>query len=765
MFNMVANVDARDVFLRNYIPYSVMTILMRAIPDARDGLKPVQRRVLYSMHENNMYRIGTDGRVRKTHKSARIVGDTMGKYHPHGDASIYGTLVNMTDDYEDLLVPYIHGGGTFGRVWSDSIRPSAMRYTEASLNPIVREMFDGIKENAIDLVSNFDESGEEPVVLPVKFPSVLVDSTAGVAVGVSTCIPRYNLKAVCEATKALASGRVKTSEDLAEILGLPDFTTGGLIHGSMEKAVQLIETGRATFNITGTALIGRNKIVITKIPYNTTTDKIEEELKEAAVDKIKEIKDIINSSGFNPKTNEAKLEITIELKNGCDVKTVLTKIQRYTSFRTSISFITRVIMGDDCQPGTLKEYGVGELLKNWIEWRLGIIKRQYEFKYNKEAENEHLLSSWEKIKDRLKEFVNDVVNNDEDTLKTLCKSKYGLDDSQIEYLISMQIRRITQDRLLASLKKLAESRVILSEYDDIRTNRNSRIKLMIEQLDAIENTYGTERHTIPAAEVRKEEEDDKIAEKVDDIPVVVTVTGKGLAKKFVNVMDSLYADDLLDDTEDEIKWRISCRNTDKILVFTDKGFCYKIDAHKIDNSGRTKFKESLWSKIERKDTGAIVYVINAGDYDTSFNVLYRNGKGTIVPTSLVSGNRSKYQSLFEPFDENGGGFVTLEDKFFILTKNDKTNLVNLAYAKALSKGKKVKFRATRVSGNDFVRGIIKFEDVPNHDELDWTPYMKDYAIKIREDLPLFPVEKTEEEEGVSESETSDITENTEGTEA
>ena len=761
IYSMVINMDARDITLRNYIPYSKMTILDRAIPDGRDGLKPVQRRVLYSMHENNMYQIGKDGKVNKTHKSARIVGDTMGKYHPHGDSSIYGALVNMTDDYEDLLVPYIHGGGTFGRVWSDKIRAAASRYTEASLRPIARQLFDGLDENAVDFVPNFDNSEMEPSVLPAKFPSILVNSTNGVAVGISSAIPRYNLKAVCEATKALASGKVKSSSELAEILGLPDFVTGGLIHGSLEKATKLIETGRATFDMTGTALVGRNVIIIKQIPYNTTIDRIENELKEASVERIKEIKDVINSSGYDKKTNTAKLELTIELKSGCDVKTVLTKIQRYTSFRSSISFVTRVIMGDDCSEGKPYEIGVRELLERWIEWRQGIIKRQYEYKYKKEYDKEHLLSSWEKIKDRLKEFISDVTSHVEDDLVAICGPKYGLDADQTNYLISMQIKKISQDKLLKSLKELEESRNVLKYYDDIRNNKKSRLNLMMKQLSEIEETFGGERYTTPTTEVRKEEEDDRLAEHIDDVPVAVVVTHKGLAKKFVNVLDSLSADNLIVDIEDKTEWRINCKNTDTLLVFTDKGFCYKVPVHKIDNSGRTRFKESIWNNVERKDDGNILYIVNAGDFSGSFNVVYRNGKCIVVPLSLVSGNRTKYQNVFEDIEENGGGFITLEDKFFILTRNNKTNLVNLEYAKAMAYGKKIRLRITRCSGTDFVSTIIPFDKVPNSDSLDFSPYMKSYAVKIREDLPLFEVEHTEDE--VEENTESEV-ETTEGTE-
>lgn len=731
----VAKLDIRDAVLRNYITYAKMTIMERAIPDGRDGLKPVQRKVLYSMHENSQYAESTSGKIGRSYKSARIVGDTMGKYHPHGDSSIYGALVNMTDDYGEMLLPYIHGDGTFGRVWSDNITPSAMRYTEAALNPIARELFDGLHENTINFVPNFDDSETEPNLLPVKFPTILVNSTMGLAVGLSSNIPHYNLREVCDATIAVITGKATKAEDLVEILGLPDFSTAGFIHGSAENILKLIKTGKGSFTLSGMVGIGKDKIVIQEIPYNTTIDRIETEIREAvASEKIKEIKDVINSSGFDKKTRVAKMEMVIELKTGSDVRKVLAKLNRYTSLRNRISFNTRVIFGDDNEEGKPIEIGIFDLLCKWVEWRLGVVQRQYKNKWEKEVVKEHKLKAWGLIDGHIEEVLMILARNSSDKAKELLIKNYGLDSIQVDFLYDKKLSNITQDKLVKALNELSDCSALVSEYYNVANNRKSRERLVRQQLLEIKDKYSSSRRSKAVDEIVEAEEEEKLAEVIPDNDVVVMMTKKGLVKKYSNMMDSFNAERYIDD-DDKIKWDISCKNKDMLLVFTTEGYCYKIPVHVLDNSSRTKFKDYIWKIVEQKDDGEILYVTTTRDYSGAFNIIYNNGKGMRVPLNIVSGNRGRYMNVFEP--AKGGALVCNYTKFFIITKNNSAALVDITPVTLFNR--RSKFKIARLGNGDRVIGVQPFDKVPGNDIIDFSMYQKGYTVKIKH--PLWETEE------------------------
>lgn len=731
----VAKLDIRDVVLRNYIPYAKMTIQERAIPDGRDGLKPVQRKTLYSMHDNSQYYESASGKIGRAYKSARIVGDVMGKYHPHGDSSIYGAIVNMTDDYNEMLAPYIHGDGTFGRVWSDTITPAAMRYTEAALNPIARELFEGLHENTVEFVPNFDDTETEPNLLPVKFPTILVNSTVGLAVGLSSNIPHYTLKAVCDATMAIISGKATKAEDLVDILGLPDFTTAGFIHGSKDTILKLIKTGKGTFTLSGMVAIGKDKIVVNEIPFNTTIDRIEEEIRNAVTsEKIKELKDVINLSGFDKKKKEAKMEMMIELKPGADSRKVLAKLNRYTSLRNKISYNTRVIFGDDNEEGKPIEIGVFDLLCKWIEWRLGVIQRQYKFKWEKEVVKEHKLKAWELINGHIEEVLLILARNSSAKAKEMLIQNYGLDDIQVDFLYDKKLSNITQDKLQKALVELEDCEALVSEYYTVVNNRKSRERLIKQQLIEIKEKYGSDRKSRVADEIVEAEEEEKLAEIIPDNNVVVVMTKKGLIKKYTNTVDSFNADRYIDE-DDEIKWDMPCRNKDMLLVFTTSGYCYKVPVHVLDNSSRTKFKDHIWKIVEQKDDGEIIYVTTTRDYSEAFNIIYGNGKGMRIPLHIVSGNRGRYMNVFEPV--TNGALVCNYTKFFIITRNNAAALTDITPITMFNR--RSKFKIARLGNNDRVIGIQPFEKVPGNDTIDFSMYQKGYTVKIKH--PLWETEE------------------------
>ncbi|MBO5388369.1 MAG: topoisomerase IV, partial [Lachnospiraceae bacterium] len=371
--------EISKLLLSNYLPYAKSTIISRAIPSI-DGLKPVQRRLLYTM-----YKLGLLTGDRS--KSQKINGATM-SIHPHGDSSIYETMVLMSSGYEGMNVPYVDSKGSFGKVYSRDLKYSAPRYTEAKLAKICNEIFDGIHENAVEFIPNFDDTETEPSLLPVKFPSILVNTSSGVAVGTSSSIPSFSLKNVCLATQGILNDTIKTPGELAKVLGAPEFTTGGFLHADEASLEKLCATGKGSFTISGHVEVYSNQIIIDEIPYTTTAedvmDAIDEHMKNNELKGVKNVRDEIGLEG---------LRIVIEIKSGYNSREVLQELCRVTPLRHKISFKTRVIVADRC-----RDLNLLEVLQTWVEFRQECIKRVYQFRLDKDTVKEHLLATWEKIK-------------------------------------------------------------------------------------------------------------------------------------------------------------------------------------------------------------------------------------------------------------------------------------------------------------------------------------------------------------------------------
>ena len=430
--------DIRSILINNYMPYAKGTIVARAIP-AIDGLKPVNRRILYTMYKM--------GLLNSRSKSANIVGATM-RFHPHGDMAIYEALVRMTTGHEALNVPYIESKGSFGKFYSRDTDFAAPRYTEAKLAEICKEVFDGIDENAVDFVDNYDNTAKEPVVLPVKFPAVLVNTSSGIAVGTSSNIPSFNLQEVCEATIAILEGKVESAKDLASILRAPDFPTGGFIHGKEEDFIKLLETGQGTFTVSGTVELYKGKIVITEVPYKVNIegilDDIRELVKTGVLDGITDVRDESDLRG---------LRAVVELRRGADVRRVLQKINAYTKLRTKVSFTTRVIVKKGGKQRCVT-MGILDLLNEWIAFRMSVIHRIYSYRLEKKLEHEHLLEVWEKIKNDIRKVADFIANNPEDSVVKFLKDTYGMDDIQILYLLDMKME--CSDRRRKSLRSCGQ---------------------------------------------------------------------------------------------------------------------------------------------------------------------------------------------------------------------------------------------------------------------------------------------------------------------
>lgn len=695
-----------SVLMANYLPYAKGIIIGRAIP-AIDGLKPANRRILYTMYNMKLLNGA------KT-KSTNIVGATM-KYHPHGDMSLYDTLVRMTTGNESLNVPYVESKGNLGKVYSRDLAYAASRYTEAKLTPICEELFDGIDEDAVDLVDNYDNTLKEPAILPTKFPNILANPSNGIAVGVGSSIPSFGLSNLCNSVIGILKNEIHNPHELLDVLGIPQFTTGGNIHITRADMEKLLETGYGQVLMTGLATTYPDHIVINELPYKVTSEAVSEAIEEKV--KSGELKEIASTSD---ETDLNGFRLVIHLKRGANARDVLKKLHRLTPLRSSVTFHTRVIIDGEC-----REIGIYDLLNEWIKSRRESIVRVYKFRYNKYKDKEYLLRSWEAIKDDIREVAEAIARNGEEKAKIFLMGKFNLDEAQANYLLDMRIREFTVDRLAKRLSELEETRNSMKKCISIIGSEAEQNKIIISDQERIIKKYGAPNKTRLLAPIDLESEKSESTKSViDDSPCIVVLTKNYNVKR----LDSLnkIGKFVADEGDEEIA-RFGMKNNEHLLVFTYSGTVYKVLANSIDASGG-KMKDNIaeLAGINKKE---IMFVDACGDYSKHFNVIYPNGKGTIINYAGFKGKRSSYKSLFEA-SKPGALWWTFEDAFFLITKRRKAAYCNLSL---LGGRHKASFKVARIASNDDVFGIQNVSNVPDMSEIDLEKYNRDYPVLIKED--------------------------------
>lgn len=692
---------------RNYMPYAEEVILLRAIP-ALDGFKPVQRRTVFGLHKLGAYS--------KNIKSARIVGDVMGKYHPHGDSSIYEALCMMTNKYNGLNIPYVLGTGYFGYI-SDESSAAAMRYTEVRLEPVSKELFDGINEDAIDMVDNFDGTEKEPSILPVKFPTILVSTTSGVAVGMSSNIPSFNLKNVCDATIGVVNGQITSPKELAEKLGSPEFTTGGTLHCSESSLESLCKTGKGKFVLDGTAAVYPNEIVIYEVPYSVTAEKLIEETISAVKDgRLENVRDVDNLS------DKAGFKVVVQIKRGADPNKVLNDLYRTTSLRKRISFNTNVII--DNKP---MELGILDLVKKWIQFREGVLLRQYTFRYNDKEKERSLMEAWGKIDGHIPEVANIVADNKHDDAKVKLIEKFGLTEEQVKYLLDFKLYQLTVDRAEKGIQDFHDLEKEVEYLKGVISGKEGVDNIIVSELEYIRDKYGYETRTQIGDELT-EEDLAKPETVISDEVVQIAYTKKGYVKRLVSFRDM---NSFSVPAGDEEILRIAIKNNENLLVFTYGGEVYKVPAYSID-AGRG-LTEQLYSKLGLISNDDIMFIDKAGDYSDSISIVYSNGRYVKLFYSKIAGNRQKYISLYEP-SKPGYVVVTKESDFLVITNKFKASVAHVGFIGANRK-KSCSSRICRVSTGEGVIGVVPLSVVSKDisDEYIKDKYSKDYTVLIRDD--------------------------------
>lgn len=638
------NIDS--TIRENYMPYAMSVILSRAIPEI-DGFKPSHRKLLYTM-----YKMGLLNGART--KSANIVGATM-KLNPHGDLAIYDTMVRLSRGYEALLHPYVDSKGNFGKFYSRDMAWAASRYTEAKLDKICNELFRDIDKDTVDFVDNYDNTMKEPSLLPVAFPSVLVNTNTGIAVGMASNICSFNLKEICETTAALIRD---PNHDVMQTLPAPDFIGGCQIIYDENALRQVYETGKGGIKLRARYRYDKsaNCIDVLSIPSTTTCEVIIEKIIDLVkAGKIKDIADVRDETGIDG------LKITIDLKRGVDPDRLMAKLYRFTTLEDSFSCNFNVLIG-----GVPRVLGVKALLEEWIAFRIECVRRRTYFDRNKKAEKLHLLKGLEAILLDIDKAVKIVRETDEEAeVVPNLMIGFGIDEVQAEYVAEIKLRHLNREYILKRTAEIEALEKEIAELDEILKSKTRIKTIIVKELKEIAEKYGQPRKSIIIYEdivSYTEEKDD-----VPDYPVNLFFTKEGYFKKITPQSLRMSSNHKLKDG-DEIAQTCEFSNNGELLFFTDKCQVYKAKAADFADTKASALGEYVPAKLGMDEGENAVYMVATKDYKGMLLFAFENGKLAKVPLEAyqTKTNRKKLTGAYSDKSPLAGMVFFTEDKEFLL---------------------------------------------------------------------------------------------------
>lgn len=610
----------------NYMPYAMSVILSRAIPEI-DGFKPSHRKLLYMMYKMGLL---NGGRT----KSANIVGATM-KLNPHGDSAIYDTMVRLSRGYEALLHPYVDSKGNFGKFYSRDMAWAASRYTEAKLDAICNELFRDIDKDTVDFVDNYDNTMKEPSLLPVAFPSVLVNANTGIAVGMASNICSFNLREICETTAALIRD---PDHDIKSTLPAPDFTGGCQIIYDENVINQVYETGRGSIKLRAKYVYDKsaNCIDILSIPATTTCEVIIEKVIDLVKQgKVKEISDIRDETGIDG------LKITIDLKRGIDADKLMTKLYRFTTLEDSYACNFNVLIA-----GVPRVLGVKALLEEWIAFRIECVRRRTYFDRNKKADKLHLLRGLEKILLDIDKAVKIVRETDEESeVVPNLMIGFGIDEIQAEYVAEIKLRHLNREYILKRTKDLEDLEKEIAELDEILKSK-ARIKtIIVKELKSIAEKYGQPRKSIIIYDDVARYEEETV--EIPDYPVNLFFTKEGYFKKITPQSLRMSGEQKLKDG-DEIIQELEFTNNCDLLFFTDKCQVYKAKADDFAQTKASVLGDYVAAKLGFDEGENAVKMVVTKDYKGMLLFAFENGKAAKVPLEsyATKTNRKKLTGAY-----------------------------------------------------------------------------------------------------------------------
>ena len=597
-----------DTIENNFMPYAMSVIMSRAIPEI-DGFKPSHRKILYMMYKMSLL---TGARA----KSAKIVGQVM-QLNPHGDAAIYDTMVRLSKGYEALLHPYVDSKGNFGKAFSRDMMWAASRYTEAKLEKICAELFADIDKDTVDMVDNFDNSMKEPALLPVTFPSVLVNANTGIAVGMASSICSFNLEEVCKTTIELLRD---PKFDVSETLKAPDFAGGGLLVYDKAAMDEIYNTGRGSFKVRARYSFDKSNscIEITEIPPTTTSeaiiDKVIEKVKAGSLREISDIRDETDLSG---------LKITIDVKRGTDPDKLMKKLYASTPLQDSFSCNFNVLIN-----GMPRVLGVRELLGEWIEFRSGCVRRRTAFDLKRATDRLHLLRGLEKILLDIDKAIS-IIRNTEEESEVVPNLMIGfrIDKIQAEYVAEIKLRHLNKEYILKRLQDIDRLEEAIKDLNDILENPKRIKQIIIYELKEVVKKYAKPRKTEIIYSVELEEE--TVEPDIPEYPVTVFFTKGGYFKKITPLSLRMSSTQKLKDG-DEIAQTVETTNSSELLFFTNKCQVYKSRACDFDDTKASVLGDYVAAKLEMEEGELPVYMAVTSDYSGYMMFFFENGKAAKV---------------------------------------------------------------------------------------------------------------------------------------
>ncbi|MDD3693346.1 MAG: DNA gyrase subunit A [Oscillospiraceae bacterium] len=612
----------------NYMPYAMSVIMSRAIPEI-DGFKPSHRKLLYTM-----YRMGLLTGART--KSANIVGETM-KLNPHGDAAIYETMVRLSRGYQALLHPYVDSKGNFGRAYSSDMEYAASRYTEAKLEPIAAELFHDIDKDTVDFVDNYDSTMKEPTLLPVTFPTILVNSNIGIAVGMASSICSFNLRELCETTIALMKN---PQHEISSTLLAPDFPGGGRIIYQRDVMENIYETGRGSFKMRAVWKYDKkfNCIDITEIPQSTTIEAIISKIVDLVKSgKVRDISDVRNEIGLSG------LKITIDLKRGVDPNRLMNRLFALTPLEDSFSCNFNVLIA-----GVPRVMGVRELLGEWIAFRTECVRRRVFYELSKAKDKLHLLRGLEKILLDIDKAISIIRSTDEEgEVVPNLMIGFGIDEIQAEYVADIKLRHLNREYILKRTKEIELLKANIEDMESILKNP-ARVKaIIIRELQEVAKKYGKERRSelLYASDIEQNEAE--IEEEVPDYPCTLFFTAEGYFKKITP--QSLRMSNVHKLKEgDRITQTIEATNRCELLFFTDKASVYKSKVSDFSDTKASVLGDYAASTLGFDEGENAVYMVTTSDYSGYMVFLFENGKVAKVELSAYATktNRRKLKGAY-----------------------------------------------------------------------------------------------------------------------
>lgn len=636
-----------DTLEVNYMPYAMSVIMSRAIPEI-DGFKPSHRKLLYTMYKMGLLQGGTI-------KSANIVGRTM-QLNPHGDAAIYETMIRLARGNESLLHPYVESKGNFGKSYSKNMQYAASRYTEAKLAPISAELFRDIDKDTVDFVPNYDNTMTEPTLLPVTFPSVLVNANMGIAVGMASNICSFNLKEICDTTVALIKD---PDADITETLKAPDFIGGGQILYDEDKMNEIFRTGRGSFKIRAKYSYDKknNCIDIYEIPATTTTEAIIDKIVELAKGgKAKEISDI------RDETDKKGLKITIDLKRGTDADKLMKKLYKMTPLEDSFGCNFNVLIA-----GTPRVLGVRELLLEWIAFRTECVNRRVFFDLSKAKDRLHLLEGLQKILLDIDKAIGIIRSTDEESeVVPNLMIGFGIDKIQADYVAEIKLRHLNREYILKKTEDIEKLRAEIEDMEDILASRSRVKKIIVNELSDVVKNYDKPRRSeiIYTSDIDDESEPD---EEIPNYPVTLFFTKEGYFKKITPQSLRMSGEQKLKEN-DEIIETVEAANNTELLFFTDKCRVYKAKAADFDDSKASVLGDYVASKLEMEPDENAVYMAVTTDYKGFMLFFFENGKLAKIDLSAYE-TKTNRKKLIKAYCEKFpvvNMFCVTEDKEYVM---------------------------------------------------------------------------------------------------